>query len=460
MKKLLTLMLASGALIGTATIATACNNNGSALAERDQKIEELEAEIANLTSAKANLESTVATLESAKTTLEAQVASKNVEISNLEQAKSDLQSQVTTLTTAKADLEEQVRTLTTEKQNLEDLLAASNGQNDELTSQKLALEAEITRLNGVNATLDAQITTLNNINAKLSADLAEAKNLETALRSVISRLDTDLKAAKVTITNLNKTIADLEAKYLLGMDDDTLAYITSLERQLGMTKHLKIAVGNDKVVSYDLAKAGIEVPTEWDGVSGNWAGSEVIFTYANGKLFIGKASKMRVINQEFNVFDDAVDYNNKHSLNDAGFEAILTLKAWEDTELPPVDEDWQPTEPTPPTPVDVVRPVFGENHLDNIDAIKTAILAEKIVKFSVHANHFPTMGVTAWNSKGWNGTLAFTVTDGVLTIGTPSAMATHGMTLPTGTVIDEITDAFDWNEIYEYFINSPYPEFK
>lgn len=76
MKKLLTLLVASGALIGTATIATACNNNNNALSQevQDELQKEMDKIKADLDKAEKDLEKAEKDLEDVKDELNKEIA--------------------------------------------------------------------------------------------------------------------------------------------------------------------------------------------------------------------------------------------------------------------------------------------------------------------------------------------------------------------------------------------------
>lgn len=245
MKKLLTLLVASGALIGTATIATACNNNTALTQEvqdRDDKIEELEKTI------------------------------------------QELQSEITALENSKGQALDRIAALTLEKQALE-------------------------------------------------ARLEENAGYTEAIKNALFRLDAELKEKKLEVKRIEEQMKTLQDSYVFGIKKDKLNYVIDLERQLNIITHLKLAVEAEMIVSYDLAAAGIdwneEFAINFKGVSFNWGHRNVLVTYTETHMYVGKNTIMKDFNNELGVEDFAADYENNISMDDFVWESILTLKAWQ-----------------------------------------------------------------------------------------------------------------------------------
>ena len=238
MKKLLSL-LAIPALL----LATACEEYDHAIADHDDRLEQLEASFINSVEQQlAAIESSLSKLEATDKELDGYIKSLEATATALQEQLDETNAQVAAL---EADLEAQLSAAT--EQLLTELAALKEQTERELA----AIQADITALKAKDAALEAQIADLKSY---VDQELSKNKDWATATFATLEQYDslqTEVSAIKASIEVLNTAITDAETRINNKIATDIAAAISALRAEM------------DAAVAADIAAAVTELTTAY-----------------------------------------------------------------------------------------------------------------------------------------------------------------------------------------------------
>lgn len=201
MKKLLTLLAASGALIGTTTVLTACNDN-TALSQATQTLQD-----------------------------------------ELNQANDQLKN-------SQAELSEKVKELETLHQTLEKADTDKTFLADKILTVKKELEIkqnQISIYKNKVSLLQLEIDALKTGNKELRREIASLENENTMLNNEIFKLEKELVDLKEDIKNANTKISDLESRLLAANANNTTETWSYISNVLNNGHILRVPYLKDEI---------------------------------------------------------------------------------------------------------------------------------------------------------------------------------------------------------------------